>query len=212
MNRCGSSPTAACCSPPAATRANRELRQQYQPPMTDEWTSGVASNTGDALLAGIDIGADTALLDEAWFAPGVVAPDGRPVFYTMVWSGIWVNAGRRALHERAPPLRPGRPRDPAGRRPRPACRPCRRTGCSTSGRSTGTRSTCCPSIRRCPVGSTSRSGSRPARSFAPTRWRSSPSRSASRPARCRSRSSSSTSSPYRASTSSSTAARRRGTA
>ena len=87
---------------------NRELRQQYQPPMTDEWTMGVPSNTGDALLAGIDVGADTALLDEAWFAPGVVAPDGRPVFYTMVWSGIWVNqAGERFMNERLPYDRAG---------------------------------------------------------------------------------------------------------
>ena len=76
--------------------------------MTDEWTSGVPSNTGDALLAGIDVGADTALLDEAWFAPGVVAPDGRPVFYTMVWSGIWVNAaGERFMNERLPYDRAG---------------------------------------------------------------------------------------------------------
>src|SRR6478735_1728074 len=88
--------------------SNRELREQYQPPMTDEWTMGVPSNTGDALLAGIDLGADTALLDEAWFAPGVVAPDGRPVFYTMVWSGIWVNAaGERFMNERLPYDRAG---------------------------------------------------------------------------------------------------------
>ena len=88
--------------------SNRELRQRHQAPITDEWTSGVPSNTGDALLAGMDIGADTALLDEAWFAPGVIAPDGRPVFYTMVWSGIWVNqAGERFMNERLPYDRAG---------------------------------------------------------------------------------------------------------
>ena len=87
---------------------NRELRQQYQPPMTDEWTRGCPGNTGDALAAGIEIGADTALLDEAWFAPGIVVPDGRPVFYTMVWSGIWVNdAGERFMNERLPYDRAG---------------------------------------------------------------------------------------------------------
>ncbi len=59
-------------------------------------------------LAGIELGADTALLDEAWFAPGVIAPDGLPVFYTMVWSGIWVNAaGQRFMNERLPYDRAG---------------------------------------------------------------------------------------------------------
>ena len=87
---------------------NRELRQQHQSPITDQWTSGSPVNTGDALLAGIEAGADTALLDEAWFAPGVIAPDGLPVFYTMVWSGIWVNAdGKRFMNERLPYDRAG---------------------------------------------------------------------------------------------------------
>ncbi len=88
--------------------ASRDLRQQHQAPLTHEWTMGVATNTGDALLAGIEAGAGTALLDEAWFAPGVVPPDGRPVFYTMVWSGIWVNsAGERFMNERLPYDRAG---------------------------------------------------------------------------------------------------------
>ena len=87
---------------------NRELRQQYQAPLTDEWTSGCPGNTGDALRAGIEVGADTALLEEAWFAPGLVVPDDRPVFYTMVWSGIWVNdAGERFMNERLPYDRAG---------------------------------------------------------------------------------------------------------
>ncbi|MCU1387195.1 MAG: ksdD [Ilumatobacteraceae bacterium] len=87
---------------------NRELRQRYQPPMTDEWTSGCAGNTGDALVAGIEVGAATALLDEAWFAPGIIAPDQRAIFFTMVWSGIWVNgAGERFMNERLPYDRAG---------------------------------------------------------------------------------------------------------
>lgn len=82
---------------------NRELREKYQPPLTDEWTMGCPGNTGDALLAGIEIGADTALLEECWFAPGVVVPNNRPVFFTSVWSGIWVNdAGDRFMNERLP--------------------------------------------------------------------------------------------------------------
>jgi 3-oxosteroid 1-dehydrogenase len=87
---------------------SRELRQQYQPPMTDEWTSGCPGNTGDALRAGMEVGADTALLDEAWFAPGIVAPDHLAVFYTWVWSGLWVNeAGERFMNENLPYDRAG---------------------------------------------------------------------------------------------------------
>ncbi len=87
---------------------NREMRQRYHPPLTDEWTSGCPENTGDALEAAQAIGADTALLDEAWFAPGVVTPTGGPVFYTMVWGGVWVNAaGERFMNERLPYDRAG---------------------------------------------------------------------------------------------------------
>ncbi len=87
---------------------NGELRRKYQPDLGDEWTSGCPGNTGDALRAGMDVGADTALLDESWFAPGLVVPHNRPVFYTTVWSGIWVNdAGERFINERLPYDRAG---------------------------------------------------------------------------------------------------------
>lgn len=87
---------------------NRELRQQHQPPLTDEWTMGCEGNTGDALAAAVAVGADTALLDEAWYAPGVVTPTGGPVFHTMVWGGVWVNAaGERFMNERLPYDRAG---------------------------------------------------------------------------------------------------------
>jgi 3-oxosteroid 1-dehydrogenase len=87
---------------------NGKLRQQFQPELTDEWTQGCEGNTGDALNAGIDAGAATDLLEEAWFAPGLVVPNSRPVFYTTVWSGIWVNAaGQRYLNERLPYDRAG---------------------------------------------------------------------------------------------------------
>ena len=87
---------------------NRELRQKYQPPLTDEWTMGCPANTGDALDAAVAVGAATSLLDEAWFAPGVVTPIGGPVFYTMVWGGVWVNAaGERFMNERLPYDRAG---------------------------------------------------------------------------------------------------------
>jgi 3-oxosteroid 1-dehydrogenase len=87
---------------------NGPLRREHQPEVGDEWTQGCEGNTGDALLAGVEVGAATDLLDESWFAPGLVVPGTRPVFYTSVWSGIWVNgAGRRYLNERLPYDRAG---------------------------------------------------------------------------------------------------------
>jgi 3-oxosteroid 1-dehydrogenase len=83
---------------------NRELREKYgKVPLTGEWSNGVSSNTGDALEAGITVGADTDLLDEAWFVPGLVQPDGLPLFHTGTRGGIWVNsAGERFLNETQP--------------------------------------------------------------------------------------------------------------
>lgn len=87
---------------------NGALRQKYEPLVADEWTQGAPGNTGDALLAAMDIDAATDLLDEAWYAPGLVVPDNRPVFFTNVWSGIFVNsAGERFMNERLPYDRAG---------------------------------------------------------------------------------------------------------
>jgi 3-oxosteroid 1-dehydrogenase len=83
---------------------NAELREKYQPvPLTGEWSNGAPENTGDALLAGIAAGADTDLLDEAWYVPGLVQPDGLPVFQSGMRGGIWVNAaGERFMNEARP--------------------------------------------------------------------------------------------------------------
>ncbi|MET8978824.1 FAD-binding protein [Streptomyces sp. NPDC004539] len=82
---------------------DRVLREKHQGPLTGEWSNGVGANTGDALRAGIAVGADTDLLDEAWFVPGLVQPDGRPVFHTGTRAGIWVNgAGERFVNETRP--------------------------------------------------------------------------------------------------------------
>ena len=87
---------------------NADLRRQHQAPLTGEWSSGVPENTGDALTAALEVGAEAALLEEAWYAPGVVTPTGGPVFYTMVWGGVWVNsAGQRFMNERLPYDRAG---------------------------------------------------------------------------------------------------------
>jgi 3-oxosteroid 1-dehydrogenase len=83
---------------------NAELRAKYQPiPLTGEWSNGAPGNTGDALQAGIAIGADTDLLDESWYVPGLVQPDGLPVFQSGMRGGIWVNsAGERFMNEARP--------------------------------------------------------------------------------------------------------------
>lgn len=80
------------------------LRAEHQSPdITGAWSNGAPQNTGDALKAGIAIGADTELMDEAWFVPGVVRPDGLPIFHTGTRGGIWVNAaGERFVNETAP--------------------------------------------------------------------------------------------------------------
>ncbi|MFF0011495.1 FAD-binding protein [Streptomyces sp. NPDC005374] len=81
---------------------DRELRERHQH-LTGEWSNGAPANTGDALKAGVAIGADTELLDEAWFVPGLVRPDGLPVFHTGTRGGIWVNgAGERFVNETRP--------------------------------------------------------------------------------------------------------------
>jgi 3-oxosteroid 1-dehydrogenase len=87
---------------------NRELRARYHAPITDEWTMGSPGNTGDALVAGVAVGAATALLDESWWTPAIVVPDNRPAFFTGVRTGIWVNhAGRRFMNENLPYDRAG---------------------------------------------------------------------------------------------------------
>lgn len=83
---------------------NEELRTEYgKVALTGEWSNGVSSNTGDALKAGIAVGAAIDLMDEAWFVPGLVQPDGKPVFQTGTRGGIWVNgAGERFTNETQP--------------------------------------------------------------------------------------------------------------
>lgn len=83
---------------------NAALRAEHQSKdLTGAWSNGAPANTGDALLAGVAVGADTALLDEAWFVPGVVRPDGLPIFHTGTRGGVWVNAaGERFVNETSP--------------------------------------------------------------------------------------------------------------
>jgi 3-oxosteroid 1-dehydrogenase len=85
---------------------NLEMRQKYQPsPITTEWTTGAPANTGGGILAGIAAGADTDLMDDAWWGPTFVLPRG--AWFCLAErnlpGSIMVNAeGRRFVNEAAP--------------------------------------------------------------------------------------------------------------
>jgi 3-oxosteroid 1-dehydrogenase len=88
------------------------LRNRYQAPLSNDWTLGAPGNTGSALRAAIDVGADTELLEECWWAPGLMMPDGTPSFRLFERGkpgGIMVNgAGERFANETWPYDRLGR--------------------------------------------------------------------------------------------------------
>jgi 3-oxosteroid 1-dehydrogenase len=68
------------------------------------WTLGVPENTGDGIAAAVALGAATDLLEDCWWAPGFVRPDGEPSF--LLWERVapglvfvdrtgrrWINEG-----------------------------------------------------------------------------------------------------------------------
>ena len=70
---------------------------------------GAPDNVGTALAAAIRVGADTDLMDQAWWSPGLIHPDGGAAFALWFAGGIFVNqAGRRFVNESAPYDRVGR--------------------------------------------------------------------------------------------------------
>jgi 3-oxosteroid 1-dehydrogenase len=85
---------------------NLELRQKHQPsPITTDWSTGAPSNTGGGILAGIAAGADTDLMDDAWWGPTIPLPRG-PWFCLAernLPGSILVNgAGTRFMNEALP--------------------------------------------------------------------------------------------------------------
>ena len=85
---------------------NAEMRSQYQrEPIGTSWTTGAAGNTGDGILAGQAVGADVALMDDAWWGPSIPLPGG-PYFCLAERSlpgCVLVNsAGQRFVNEAAP--------------------------------------------------------------------------------------------------------------
>ena len=83
---------------------NEEMRRQYQRAGA-EWTTGAAGNTGDGIRAGLELGAATGLMDDAWWGPSIPLPRG-PYFCLAERSlpgCVLVNAaGQRFVNESAP--------------------------------------------------------------------------------------------------------------
>ncbi|GEP32628.1 3-ketosteroid-delta-1-dehydrogenase [Nocardioides szechwanensis] len=85
---------------------NLEMREKYQPqPTSVEWTTGSEFNTGGGILAGIAAGAETDLLDDAWWGPTIPLPNG-PWFClaerNLPGSMIVNQAGERYMNEALP--------------------------------------------------------------------------------------------------------------
>lgn len=85
---------------------NLELREKHQPrPTSVDWTTGSQFNTGGGILAGIAAGAETDLMDDAWWGPTIPLPNG-PWFClaerNLPGSIIVNQAGNRFMNEALP--------------------------------------------------------------------------------------------------------------
>lgn len=88
---------------------NQRLREHYGVPGQARDTMGPWGNQGRAHQAGIAAGADTDLMDQAWWSPGLTHPDGRSAFALWFTGGIFVDQdGQRFVNESAPYDRLGR--------------------------------------------------------------------------------------------------------
>ncbi|HEX4504962.1 MAG TPA: FAD-binding protein [Alphaproteobacteria bacterium] len=79
---------------------NNALRKKYGIAGPNTWSVGGLGNHGQALEAAIAIGAATDLMDQAWWSPGFMHPDGTATFTVGILGGIMVNgAGKRFANE-----------------------------------------------------------------------------------------------------------------
>lgn len=85
---------------------NPAMRANYgRQPASAEWTSANPGDTGEVLQAAIALNAAVDLMDEAWWIPSSVMPDGKPMFH--VWERSKPRAflvdgsGRRYVNEAA---------------------------------------------------------------------------------------------------------------
>jgi 3-oxosteroid 1-dehydrogenase len=100
---------------------NAALRAASGTPGDVAWTMGPrGTNTGEPIEAAVAIGAATDLMDQAWWCPGLVQPDGSAAFFLGLRGGLFVDArGERFANESLPYDRMGREltADPARRIP-----------------------------------------------------------------------------------------------
>lgn len=88
---------------------NDAMRRKFGVPTPAAWSMGSPGNLGKAHQAAMDIGADTDLMEECWWAPGLVNPDHTTWFLVGIQRGLLVNAqGRRFADETLPYDRLGR--------------------------------------------------------------------------------------------------------
>jgi len=88
---------------------NAGMRARYEVPGNAGDTMGAPGNTGQAHEAAIRAGATTDLMDQAWWSPGLIHPDGRSAFALWFTGGIFIGQdGRRFVNESAPYDRIGR--------------------------------------------------------------------------------------------------------
>jgi len=88
---------------------NAELRERFGIPGDTGGAMGPEGNTGMALLAGIEAGADIDHMDQAWWSPGLMHPDGTKTFTLGFDGGLFVdNDGKRFTNENQAYDRAGR--------------------------------------------------------------------------------------------------------
>ncbi|BBY30679.1 FAD-binding protein [Mycolicibacterium sediminis] len=88
---------------------NAAMRAEYGVPGATSDTMGSPANVGLAHRAAIAVGAATDLMDQAWWSPGLIHPDGRAAFALGITGGMFVDrAGRRFVNESAAYDRSGR--------------------------------------------------------------------------------------------------------
>lgn len=64
---------------------NQSMREKYLPAPTNKaWSAGIKTNTGDAIVAGQNIGASTAQMDGAWWCSTVTVPGRKYPFLSIV--------------------------------------------------------------------------------------------------------------------------------
>jgi hypothetical protein len=77
-----------------------DMRRQHGVPGASRDAMGPATNRGLAIRAAIAVGADTDLMQEAWWSPGLTHPDGSSTFSLWFTGGIFVDDnGERFVNE-----------------------------------------------------------------------------------------------------------------